>query len=88
MVNRDSRLDILLSYDTILPSECNYMGGTYNTCGGTGGYVLLAGKPEGRVQLEDLGLDRRIKLNGSSRTGMEGFDWIDWRGIGGSGWLL
>jgi hypothetical protein len=51
MVTRDSRLDILLSYDAILTSECSYMGGVCNTYGGTGAYVLLAGKPEGRGQL-------------------------------------
>jgi hypothetical protein len=38
--------------------------------------------------LEDLGVDGSIILDGSSRNGMGGFYWINWRGIERSGWLL
>ena len=50
-IYRDSRLDILLTYDTVLTTECRKMGGACNTYGGTGAYMLLVGYPEGRGQI-------------------------------------
>jgi hypothetical protein len=39
---------------------------------GRGSYRVLVGRPEGRNHLEDPGVDGRIILNGSSRSGMGG----------------
>jgi hypothetical protein len=47
----DSQLDILLSYDVVLTTECSEMGGACSTYSGSGAYMVLVGKPEGRGEL-------------------------------------
>ena len=43
-----------------------------------GTYRVLVGKPEGKRHLEDPGVDGRIILKGSARSGMEVWTGLIW----------
>jgi hypothetical protein len=66
------------------------MGGTYGTHeAGRGVYRVLVGRPEGRDQLEDLGVSGRITLRWTlGRQGPMGRTGFSWFRIGSSGGLL
>jgi len=61
------------------------MGGSCVTYAGEGKcFIVLVGIPEGNNQLEDLGVDGRIKLNGILRSRLGEWTVLIWLRIGTS----